>query len=81
MILEYVDQHRWTPKRKAALLAMIEAGEVEPARLALLGLSQEELTTWRRDFSDHGVCGLYVCSLHYHHPNRRKTVKDRHCRR
>jgi Protein of unknown function (DUF1153) len=81
MTLEFVDQRRWTPKRKAALLAMIEAGEVEPASLALLGLSQEELMTWRRDFSDHGVCGLHVYSLHYHHPDRRKTPKNRRCRR
>jgi Protein of unknown function (DUF1153) len=81
MTFEYVDQKRWTPKRKAALLAMIEAGEVEPARLARLGLSHEELTTWRREFSDHGVYGLHVYSLHYHHPNRRKTAKGRRYRR
>jgi uncharacterized protein DUF1153 len=77
MIVDYVDQQRWTPKRKAALLAMIEAGEMEPGKLDLLGLSQEELTTWRRDFSDHGVCGLHVYSLHYHHPDRRKAAKHR----
>jgi Protein of unknown function (DUF1153) len=72
MGLEIFDRQRWTPKRKAALLAMIEAGEVEPTKLSLLGISQEELTFWRREFSDHGVGGLYVCSLHYHHPGRRK---------
>jgi hypothetical protein len=80
MNLDFVDQQRWTPKRKAALLAMIEAGEMEPGRLALLGLSEEELRTWRRDFSDHGVYGLHVYSLHYHHPNRRKAAKHRHPR-
>jgi transposase-like protein len=72
MRLELIDRQRWTPKRKATLLAMIEAGEVAPARLALLGISQEELKSWRRDFSDHGVDGLHVYSLHYHHPNRRR---------
>jgi hypothetical protein len=80
MTFEFVDQQRWTPKRKAALLALIDAGEIEPARLALLGLSQEELTLWRRDFSDHGVSGLHVYTLHYHHPDRRKTTKGRRYR-
>jgi Protein of unknown function (DUF1153) len=80
MTFEFVDQQRWTPKRKAALLALIEAGEIEPARLAMLGFSQEELTIWRRDFSDHGVCGLHVYTLHHHHPNRRKTAKTRRYR-
>jgi Protein of unknown function (DUF1153) len=81
MTFEFADQQRWTPKRKAALLAMIESGEVEPARLVRLGFSQEELATWRRDFLDHGVYGLYVYSLHYHHPNRLKTVRGRRFRR
>jgi hypothetical protein len=72
MNLEFVGRQRWTPKRKATLLAMIEAGEVEPERLALLGLSQEELKSWRRDFSNYGVSGLHVYSLHYHHPDRRR---------
>jgi hypothetical protein len=77
MTLDFVDRQRWTPKRKAALLARIEAGEIEPERLAGIGLSAEELTTWRRDFSDHGVHGLHVYSLHYHHPNRRRVAKHR----
>jgi hypothetical protein len=77
MTLDFAAQQRWTPKRKATLLAMIEAGEMEVEKLELLGVSQEELTTWQRDFSDHGVCGLYVYSLHYHYPNRRKARKDR----
>jgi Protein of unknown function (DUF1153) len=73
-----LDRQRWTPKRKATLLAMIEAGEVEPTRLVLLGISQEELTSWRRDFSEHGVGGLHVGSLHHHHPKRRKMRTARH---
>jgi hypothetical protein len=77
MTREFADGPRWTPKRKAALLARIEAGEVDPAQLERLGLSQEELTTWRRDFSDHGLYGLQVYSLHYHYPNRRKAPKHR----
>ncbi len=77
MTLNIVDQQRWTPKRKAALLALIDAGEIEPERLAGIGLSSEELTTWRRDFSDHGVYGLHVYSLHYHHPNRRRVPRNR----
>jgi hypothetical protein len=80
MGLEIFDRQRWTPKRKAAFLAMVEAGEVEPTKLALLGMSQEELTSWRRDFSNHGVGGLYVCSLHHHHPDRRKMRALRHYR-
>ena len=77
MALDFVDPQRWTPKRKAALLALIEAGQIEPAQLEGLGLSPEELTTWRRDFSSHGVCGLHVYSLHYHHPNRRRVPRHR----
>jgi hypothetical protein len=45
MTTDFADGQRWTPKRKAALLALIEAGEIEPERLAGLGLSPEELTT------------------------------------
>jgi hypothetical protein len=77
MTLDFADRQRWTPKRKAALLALIEAGKIEPERLEGIGLSSEELTTWRRDFSDHGVYGLHVYSLHYHHPNRRRVPKHR----
>jgi hypothetical protein len=71
-------QHRWTPKRKAALLAGIEAGQIAPGTLELLGISEEELTTWRREFADHGVHGLHVYSLHYHYPKRRKAVPRHH---
>ena len=77
MTVEYADRQRWTSKRKAALLAVIDAGEMAPEELAHLGLSSEELTTWRRDFSDHGVRGLRVYSLHYHHPDRCKSAKRR----
>jgi Protein of unknown function (DUF1153) len=77
MTFEIIDRQRWTPRRKAALLAMIEAGEMGPEKLEQIGLSQEELTTWRRDFSDHGLCGLQVYSLHYHYPHRRKPPKAR----
>jgi hypothetical protein len=80
MSFDFVDQRRWTPKRKAALLATIEAGKMEPKELELLGLSQEELTTWRREFSDHGVGGLHIYSLHYYHPMRRKAPKHRRFR-
>ena len=69
---------RWTPKRKAALLALIEARGMAPEELDHFGLSPEELSTWRRDFADHGVDGLYVCSLHYHHPHRRRAKPRRH---
>jgi Protein of unknown function (DUF1153) len=79
MTLDLADrQRRWTPKRKAALLADIDAGQIEPGTLELLGLSQEELMTWRRDFSGHGVLGLQVCSLHYRYPERRKAAIHRH---
>jgi hypothetical protein len=77
MTSDFSDGQRWTPKRKAALLALIESGEIEPQRLEGLGLSAEEVTTWQRDFSDHGVDGLHVYSLHYHHPNRRRPRKHR----
>jgi hypothetical protein len=78
MTLKFADpQRRWTPKRKAALLAVIDAGEMERGVLDRLGLSEEELQSWRRDFSDHGVHGLHVYSLHYHHPSRRKAARHR----
>jgi hypothetical protein len=77
MSFDFVDQRRWTPKRKAALLAEIEAGALGPAQLEPFGLSQEELNLWRREYSDHGVQGLHVYSLHHHHPDRRRGWKGR----
>jgi hypothetical protein len=77
MTVDFADRQRWTSKRKAALLAVIDAGEMAPEELEHLGLSPEELTTWRRDFSDHGVRGLRVYSLHYLHPGRRRSAKRR----
>jgi hypothetical protein len=77
--LEFADrQQRWTPKRKAALLAVIDGGKMEAGTLERLGLSEEELRSWRRDFSVYGVHGLHVYSFHYHHPKRRKAAKHRH---
>jgi Protein of unknown function (DUF1153) len=74
--LDFVAQQRWTPKRKAALLAEIEAGEMATGRLELIGMTQEELSAWRREFSDHGVDGLHVYSLHHHHPDRRRGARQ-----
>jgi hypothetical protein len=81
IIVDYAARQRWTSKRKAALLAVIDSGEMGPEELEHLGLSPEELTTWRRDFSHQGVRGLRVYSLHYLHPDRRRSAKrgrDRH---
>jgi hypothetical protein len=55
---------RWTPRRKAELVAAIDASEitVEEA-VARYALSAEELALWRQAIAAHGVPGLRVTRI------------------
>jgi uncharacterized protein DUF1153 len=69
MSIDLGASQRWTPKRKAALLGAIEAGEMQADELVRLGVSLEELETWRRNFTAHGVRGLRVTHLQLYRPH------------
>lgn len=50
---------RWTPARKALVLAKVADGRITEERAcARYGLSAEELAAWQRDFAAHGLPGL-----------------------
>lgn len=55
---------RWTAMRKAAVVAAVESGAMNPAEAcARHGLSAEELAAWRRDYAAHGANGLRASQL------------------
>ena len=55
---------RWTPQRKAALIALVDAGEVTLDQAAQdFGFTAEELDEWRRRQVAFGRAGLKVTSL------------------
>lgn len=55
---------RWTPKRKAAIVAAIENGDLSVAEAKRQNsMSDEEIAAWRRDYAAHGAPGLRVTKL------------------
>ena len=48
---------RWTPKTKAAAIAKIDAGTLDPVSA---GISAEELASWRFKVASNGLRGLKV---------------------
>jgi hypothetical protein len=62
---------RWTPLRKAEILDAIQNGHLTPVEaMDRLGLSEEELAAWIRDYLAHGTAGLRVTKLQQYHPRR-----------
>lgn len=61
------DTKRWVARRKAAVVAALEAGAItESEACARYGLSEEELTGWRDSVARHGVPALFATRLkHY----------------
>lgn len=50
---------RWTPARKAAVVARLAAGDVSRDRvISAYGLTHEELTGWEARHASHGQQGL-----------------------
>lgn len=61
------DTKRWVARRKAAVVAAIEAGAISAEdALSRYGLSEEELSSWRESVARHGVPALFATRLkHY----------------
>ncbi|MEM8755780.1 MAG: DUF1153 domain-containing protein [Pseudomonadota bacterium] len=61
------DTKRWVARRKAAVVAAIEAGAISADEAcARYGLSDEELSSWRESVARHGVPALFATRLkHY----------------
>jgi Protein of unknown function (DUF1153) len=64
LVLPPADTKRWSPSRKAAIVAAIRAGVIsrEEASERYL-LSEEELTSWERALDQNGVPGLRTTRL------------------
>lgn len=55
---------RWTPRRKAELLAQLDAGRVSFEELAQYWeISPEEIEEWRRLYAQDGLRGLRATRL------------------
>ena len=55
---------RWVASRKAAVVIAVEAGLVtQEEALEIWGLSAEELDTWKRAVSLHGVAALKATAV------------------
>jgi transposase-like protein len=55
---------RWTIRRKAAILAAVQAGEITIEEVCrCYQLSEEEFLAWQRAFEAHGLPGLRVTRL------------------
>jgi hypothetical protein len=58
------DIRRWTIRRKAAVLAAVQAGEITREEVcARYQLSEEEFLSWQHTFEAHGLAGLRVTRL------------------
>ena len=64
LVLPPADTKRWSPSRKATIVAAIRAGVIsrEEACARYL-LSEEELTSWERALDQNGVPGLRTTRL------------------
>ena len=59
-----VDTKRWVARRKAAVVKAVAAGLIsEEEALARYSLSVEELDSWRRAISSHGIKALKATKL------------------
>jgi transposase-like protein len=68
------DTRRWVVRRKAAVVAAVQAGKItleEACRR--YNLSEEEFRTWQRAFEAHGLPGLRATRLQQYRspPSRR----------
>lgn len=64
VVLPPVDTKRWSPGRKAAVVAAARAGVITRGEAcARYGLSEEELTAWEKAFDRNGVPGLRTTRL------------------
>lgn len=78
IVLPPSDTKRWSPSRKAAVVAAARAGLIsrEEARARYL-LSDEELVAWERDLDENGVPGLRTTRLQCYRPTRLSGAQRR----
>ena len=63
---------RYTPARKAAIVAAIRAGAIDSGEAqSLYDITDSELAAWNRDIDSHGVAGLRVTRLQAYALSRR----------
>jgi transposase-like protein len=63
-VLPPPDTKRWSPARKAAVVAATRSGLISRAEaLVRYGLSDEELTAWEHAFDENGIPGLRTTRL------------------
>ena len=66
-----LNPRRWTIRRKASVLAAVQAGNITPEEACLLyELSEEELASWQRAFEAHGLAGLRATRLQMYRGGR-----------
>jgi Protein of unknown function (DUF1153) len=76
------DTKRWSPSRKAAVIAAARAGLISREEAcARYMMSDEELVAWERDFDQNGIPGLRTtrlqCYRYTHIPSsRRQSSSD-----
>ena len=73
-----VDTKRWSPSRKAAVVAAARAGLISREEAcARYMLSDEELVAWERDLDENGVPGLRTTRLQCYRPTRLSGARQR----
>ena len=64
IVLPPAETKRWSPARKAAVVAATRSGVVSRAdALTRYGLSDEELTAWEQALDENGIPGLRTTRL------------------
>jgi hypothetical protein len=85
IVLPPADTKRWSPSRKAAVMAAARAGLISREEVcARYAMSDEEFTEWERAFDQNGVPGLRTTRLQsYRQPQipsdgrRRREVEQK----
>lgn len=69
------DTVRWVSRRKAAVVAAVQAGVISLSdACARYALSVEEFLSWQRTFERHGVAGLKATHVADHRPTKSARV-------
>lgn len=60
---EAIATGRWTAKRKLDLVNAVLCGQLGEAEVAAIGVSADELASWRERLGRHGLDGLKAMKL------------------
>ncbi len=75
LVLPPADTQRWSPSRKAAVVAAMRAGVISRAEACeRYLLSEEELASWERALDQNGVSGLRTTRLQCYRGSLRATA-------